>query len=338
MINGVIILYTILTGARLNVGDYLIGARAKELLAEERHDREIVELSRFHLSEESLIQNSKKSNAIILGGGPAYSSDIFPRIYPIVSYLPKINVPIIPFGLGWSGVPMNNPNNFTFSDTSLEILNKIHNNCEYTSCRDKITEGILKRHGFNNVLMTGCPAMYDLNSIGRKFVVPKELNKIVFTPPQKKIYHKQCILLMEKIRGLFPKAELYCVFHRNVFSTIKGKAKKLNYHIVEAAKDLSKIEFYRNCDLHIGYRVHAHLFFLSIRKPSFLIHEDGRGIGQSNTLQLSKDIAGTEDQVAIKMIQNIKNEVSNGFDSFIEIGERIDSNYNTMRKFLKSLP
>jgi hypothetical protein len=33
-------------------------------------------------------------------------------------------------------------------------------------------------------------------------------------------------------------------------------------------------------DLHVGYRVHSHIFSLSQRKTSVLIGEDSRGIGQ----------------------------------------------------------
>ena len=38
------------------------------------------------------------------------------------------------------------------------------------------------------------------------------------------------------------------------------------------------IEYYQDCDLHIGYRVHAHIFMSSISKPSILLNEDGHGI------------------------------------------------------------
>ena len=45
------------------------------------------------------------------------------------------------------------------------------------------------------------------------------------------------------------------------------------------------IDLYSNCDLHIGYRVHAHVFMTSIKKPSILIKEDGRGEGMSEVIE-----------------------------------------------------
>jgi hypothetical protein len=37
-------------------------------------------------------------------------------------------------------------------------------------------------------------------------------------------------------------------------------------------------------DLHVGYRVHTNIYFLSHRKPSILIAEDSRGKGLLDTL------------------------------------------------------
>ena len=41
---------------------------------------------------------------------------------------------------------------------------------------------------------------------------------------------------------------------------------------------------YMKTDLHIGYRVHAHIFSMSINKPSVLICEDGRGTSLKETV------------------------------------------------------
>ena len=39
------------------------------------------------------------------------------------------------------------------------------------------------------------------------------------------------------------------------------------------------MNYYSKVDLHIGYRVHAHIFMNSIAKKSILISEDGRAKG-----------------------------------------------------------
>ena len=45
--------------------------------------------------------------------------------------------------------------------------------------------------------------------------------------------------------------------------------------VIDVSYDEKKIDMYLDFDLHIGYRVHAHIYFLSKSKPSILLHEDG---------------------------------------------------------------
>ena len=79
------------------------------------------------------------------------------------------------------------------------------------------------------------------------------------------------------VYSLFPYEKLYCSFHgglendehtskkeASIRATIKSEAMNLGYEIVNAAYDLSNIEFYKECDLHVGYRLHGHIYFLYI--------------------------------------------------------------------------
>ena len=59
------------------------------------------------------------------------------------------------------------------------------------------------------------------------------------------------------------------------------------------------IEYYQNVDLHIGYRVHAHIFMNSISKPSVLLNEDGRG-------KALKDVIGGVTIDAIESVNESK--------------------------------
>ena len=67
---------------------------------------------------------------------------------------------------------------------------------------------------------------------------------------------------------------------------IQAAALREGYEVVDTSYDLERIRFYDECDLHVGYRVHSHLYFLSQRRPSFLLHEDGRGRGMSSALNV----------------------------------------------------
>ena len=62
--------------------------------------------------------------------------------------------------------------------------------------------------------------------------------------------------------------------------------KQENCECVDIAFSANGMEQYEKCDLHIGFRVHAHICNLSIRNRSILIEEDSRGSGVNEALGL----------------------------------------------------
>lgn len=375
-------MYTVLSGAKKNIGDFLITDRCKKLLQEHRPDRQLVQLPHWEVLDNHLDQINA-SKAVIIMGGPGFQLNFYPHVYKLVKNLDDIKVPIIPMGLGWKGFPGDylTMKNYRFSNSSSNLLNRISRETEYVSCRDYMTKRILNNNGVKNALMTGCPVWYDIESIGKDMRKPKEIKKVVFTPAQVHIYKNQSIDILKLLKNLFPHAELYCSFHRGIDSydeftpkaditnnvTIAQEAQKLGYKVEDVSFDLNKINFYDECDLHIGYRVHGHIYFLSRRKPSILIHEDGRGRGVSEALNvLGVDgfartspgfIADKYNMpIVTKAIKKslgvirpngsaidilgvyIRDEVESGFSRFAGVGKVIDSNYEIMKRFIKSLP
>jgi|MTBAKSStandDraft_1061840.scaffolds.fasta_scaffold04023_5 polysaccharide pyruvyl transferase WcaK-like protein len=338
---------SILTGAKKNLGDYLIGDRAKKLLRKFVDD-EIVELDRFKQLD-SYLDIINKSRCLVLCGGPAYSANVYPGIYPLVADINKIKVPIVPFGLGWCGKPFKAQGQFTFSSTSFEFLKKIHSNIPYSSCRDNITKGILERHGISNVLMTGCPAWYDLDYINKPFNRTQKVNKIVLTTGANARLFFQTIELVRQIRIKFQEADIYLSFHRgllpdkqtsikssSVYMALALASKLYKTKVVDVSYDLSNIDFYESCDLHIGYRVHAHLYFLSKRLPSILINEDGRGMGMTQTMKLPV-FNYDEDLLINNVMRQVDEYISNDFSEFSKTVELIDHNFESMKIFLRSI-
>jgi polysaccharide pyruvyl transferase WcaK-like protein len=337
----------ILTGAKKNIGDYLIKQRARELL-EKYVDQEIVEISRFENLESKLdIVNNAK--ALILCGGPAYASDFYPGIYPLVDQLDKIKVPIIPFGLGWSGRPYNHPEKFKFTPQSLSAIKKIHSKIRFSSCRDEITKSILNQAGIKNVILTGCPVWYDLNSLNKEFNKPENIKNIVVTSGAKIILFFQTLKILSLVRKAFPEAVIYFTFHRGILPW-KGTSLKsgivyvllallshlYKVKVMDVSSNINKISFYANCDMHIGYRVHAHLYFLSKRIPSILINEDGRGIGMAQTLELP--VLNYNNRYLIRNLKETLNGyLKSNFSDFNNTQKIIDEKFKTMRAFLSEL-
>lgn len=240
------------------------------------------------------------SLGIIILGGPGFQENMYPGVYKLISNLSDIKVPIFTLGSGWSGSPGDfvTERLFRFNNSSRKLIDYIEKTASVISCRDYPTERVLNNNGFKNVVMTGCPAWYDLNSIGRKFIPPQSLKKIVFTPAQNSLYLNQNIQIMDYLNLKFSQSTLIVSFHRGMgtedshtsksdavnTNEIFQHAKKLGFEVLDVSYDTKKINFYDKCNMHIGYRVHAHIYFISKRISSILLHEDGRGVGVSESL------------------------------------------------------
>lgn len=374
-------MYIILRRAKKNVGDFLIVERGKKILETLRPEHKLEELDSWRPLD-LYLDKINEAAAVIICGGPGYQPRFYPKIYPLVKDLNRIKPPIIPLGLGWMGFPGDEITlrRFKFTSTSMKVLTKIHKENEVTSCRDCLTKEVLRKHGFTNVVVTGCPALYDIDKIGKPFDIPSRIQKIVFTPAQNPLYNNQSKEVMKKLKEIFPYSDRYCVFHRGLkadentsirdaenANDLRNEALKQDYEVVNAAYNIKNIEFYRECDLHVGYRLHGHIYFLSQRKPSFLLHEDGRGRGFSETFS-SKGIdawkrvkIGTifegipssklhraikrfglyikPNKYAISILERyIREEIDNDFPQFRVLDRIIDQHYKRMFDFVKSLP
>jgi len=375
-------MYIVLSGAKKNIGDYLITERCKRLLKKHRPEHELIQLPHWKTLDNK-IDTVNESSGIIIMGGPGFQKYFYPNIYKLMPDINDIKVPIIPMGLGWKGFPGDHITlkKYKFSNKSLKILKKINKNTKYISCRDYLTKKALIQNGLTNILMTGCPVWYDINSIGKEMERPEKVKKIIYTPAQRPIYRQQSIDIMALLKKIFPANDLYCSFHRGISSSdeftpktenennliLKKEAEKLGFRTIDTSHDLNKLKLYDKCDLHVGYRVHGHIFFLSKRKPSILIHEDGRGKGVSDALnvkgidafertiynQIAEKISvpklsGGINKIFSEIIPNtnilelledyLTEEIENGFLRFSGVGKVIDSHYTIMKKFLKSLP
>lgn len=120
------------------------------------------------------------------------------------------------------------------------------------------------------------------------------------------------------------------------------------------------IDQYSKSDLHVGYRVHAHILASSISKPSILIAEDGRGKGLYQVIgglifdgfrDVKKDyftkiirkfrIADTYNALP-RLHQDILNaidyEIKTGCPRIGVVRQNINNHFSIMKDFLESLP
>ena len=270
------------------------------------------------------------------------------------------------------------------SGKTLDLLSKINKSGLLSSVRDFHTLNSLAFKSCNNFLMTGCPAYYDIDHIGKQTEFPEKINKVAFSlgvsfiesPSMEKQMRAQIIRLKE----YFKDCEFEVVFHHGLnpesFLKTHGAKKRHNLRHNEFASWLQEhgigfvdisgsaenlINYYSAVDLHIGYRVHAHIFMNSISKLSILISEDGRGkatekvIGgllvdgylkyKSNLLAkvLNKLVSGYDrysanSNAAEDVIKNIEYQCLTRGHGVSVSRSLIDSNYKIMSKYIEMLP
>ncbi len=338
----------LLSGQIKNIGDFLITDRAKKLF-QEFVDKDVLLLDRTK-DLTPFLDKINNSRFVVLCGGPAYAPNIYKGIYPLVDDLSEIKVPIIPFGLGWSGDPAGQPEKFSFNDESSLFLKNIHENIEFSSCRDEITEGIIQQNGYKNVQMTGCPVWYDLEFINDDFV-PKEIKSIVITTPADPRLFWQTIKLVRSMKKEFAKGTFYLSFHRGILPDKYTKVvTSIGYLLMcigsklfvpkiiirDIAYDMEKMKFYEDIDFHIGYRVHAHLYFLSRRVPTVLINEDGRGMGMVKTLKMPM-LNINDKNLFEKITETVRRYKSMDYTDFTKSKSVFDEKFVVMKNFLKNL-
>lgn len=375
--------YVILTGGKNNAGDFLIKYRAKNILKAFRSDREFTDLNAWEPIEGEKLELVNNSKGLILTGGPSLVHNIYGGTYKLNLDLDKIEVPIISFGIGWYSERGDwlDVDNYNFSKNSLKLLKRLSENGLFNSVRDYHTYQVMKNHGIDNVLMTGCPALYEPNNF-EKDVKIKELKKINFSLgvsfSESKKMEKSVKELIIKLCDKYGKDKFNVVFHHSLDSEylktpnprVKLYKKNLEFSqwltqnqisfkdISGSAEDL--IKEYEISDLHIGYRVHAHIFMSSISKPSILISEDGRGkalngfISGCNFDGFTKrkngifykvlnrlfgfDLFSIDNNLPQKVMDNIDFEIKNSLPRIKSTRKSINNHFEIMKLFLNQLP
>ena len=320
-----------LTGAFKNSGDYLIGHRARALLSSHTN-HEIVDINRKSLNEESY-EIFNQASAVLLTGGPAYQTNIYPGVYDID--LTRIKVPVIAYGLGWKGKLAQSPNDFQFSEPAGEFVRSIHNSGISSSARDHLTVEMLRANGVENVLMTGCPAWYDEERLGQAYEF-QDIKSLVFSMPA--VPQDQTLQILKGVAKRFPKAKKCLAFNAGYKSTrskntaeytrwnyaMIARASLMGFSPVSFEADFAKfVDVMASQQLHFGYRVHSHLFSLSQRITSLLIAEDSRGVGQAMATGVApllatdsaKKVLGALDQLVSSEGEDAKKAISHMSDT-----------------------
>lgn len=295
----------VLSGAYKNSGDFLIVERSIALLKYALG--EDIELKVF-LRNQSLDNQLDELNlcdVLVFAGGPGYIPNLYPNVIPLVKDLSLIKAKIFILGMGWYAANAANETiyNYTFTKETLQLFERILNDGFLLGCREYESVMALKNNGVYETVMTGCPAWYNLDVVREpyhyNFEHNYEIKTICISDPANLTNYNHLKPLVEYLRNRFPQAKIKYVFHRgitadqftstqtgNFLSSVVDYLKQENIEYVDIAYSAEGFKEFDDADLHIGFRVHAHIYCLSSRKLSILFEEDGRGAGVNNALGL----------------------------------------------------
>ena len=300
--------YLVLTGAYNNAGDYLIASRAIALLRRFRPDRTVAEYTRKVISDREFKDAASTARAVLIAGGPAFRKDLVPGVVPEgINDILDMGVPVILFGVGWkhySGT-WQDAHRYGLNESTLQLLRVSAQHGYSHSCRDLHSRYIARRHGFDNVHVTGCPALFRETGVPASPVIPELVQRIVFSPGVSYLRESggmtQLLYLARELRTRHPEATITAAFHHSLDrETLRSAYGATSIHVRRYARtrqllrllksigvEISDISgnldamraLYDSADAHIGYRVHGHVYMTSGGKPSVLLAEDNRALG-----------------------------------------------------------
>lgn len=286
-------MFALVTRAIHNVGDDLIHQRGRRLI---EHVASGVELTPIQgwlkLSDSLSPAQVARLAGIIVPGGPGARRDLA-RVYPFLEEARSRNIPVSFLGVGSRFFPGTLGASRSLLDPKTIASLRGLNTHAPIGVRDHLTQHVLKSAGVM-AQVNGCPAWYSVPHLDTRPALPTSISRVALTPPADMLFLPQCVALMHATRALLPSARVLVGFHHGIVvddaavsaanETLVAQCRELGFEACDLAADSAKLAIYEDCDLHIGYRVHAHIFFSSLRKPTFLLAEDSRGVGVLQTL------------------------------------------------------
>lgn len=332
----------ILHGAISNAGDFLIYERGKKLLENFCGD----ELDFHYLLRSERIHGD--FDGLIILGGPLISRKIHPQSRNIIKYIKNRDIPCICIGLGISRKKFNLARNYFLDHESINFWRYIYKTSKLFSVRDKITYTVLKYYGIEAEL-TGGPALFNLEILEKNNFSKrdkKRIGKIAITIPNMSSrlalstvkYFLLTLYFLLMLKKRFNKKNLGLFFQHGYSNAPNNIMRKLANMIGMKTYDISgkSLNFFGELckyDVHIGTRLHSHIYFLSLNKPSFLLNVDMRTESFLKTIETSNDkytIPGIRALIAL-----LKERITkNNFDEFNKVSDEIKSLYVVMKNFL----
>jgi hypothetical protein len=214
--------------------------------------------------------------------------------YPYLNDVINSGVPYSAISAGTS-LPIHWPYNLfnSFSKATTSLLREFAEKADFFTTRGALSQQVCEILGLDRVVMTGDIAFFDDNLAGLQFKANKSIENIVISDPHYAAdFLDTFTTLLKGTKELFPGATITIALH--------GENPIIESYLLENDIKHEKIylsktdglRIYKFADLHLGFRVHAHVSALKYRNYSYLIEQDGRGADYGLTIDRNISVAG----------------------------------------------
>ncbi len=286
-----------------NVGDPLILDAVEELIGEPAAPNR--RYSTWQALSPGDVEEINTTKALVLAGANPLHDEY--RIAPGLSLelLRRIRVPILPMGVGLYG---DDTREVRMSDTTRDMLRAIHERIELSSWRCPRTLAYLRRHLPElepKLSMTSCPVVHAGRGTRSAAPVDPASGSVAVTVTERGPgWWERESRILALVRRAFPGRRRVLVLHQQFERSRSNRFARRwfparfggppDFHALaerdgmQIARPRTTDELraaYRETSVHVGSRLHAHLYFLSQNKPSYLFAVDGRAAGFADSLR-----------------------------------------------------
>ena len=268
-----------------NIGDGLITESTIEAVKKIKGDDIQVEVC-WRADDWKNVEESVLGSKAVVFSNLAIRENMDSRTYPYMSQLLESGVPLAALSAS-TQLSLQAPDSLysDFPGTAKDQMKELNDKTIFLTTRGYLSQSFCDYHKLDNVHFTGDIAFYDERYSNLKFTTNFNIEKIAISDPHySKAYVSSVDKLVDQLISSFPNAEIVMVIHginktMEKYCGSKGIVCENIYMDKENGLDI-----YEDVDLHIGYRVHAHVSALKRRKPSYLLEQDGRGCDYGLTL------------------------------------------------------
>ena len=342
-----------------NTGDHFVQMGILRLLRERLGDFEYVPISSRRdapdpsepvgITRESLpcIQGC---DLLVIGGSNLYEvSDGRWGVVVEDEALDSIKTRVLPLGIG-SGWAFGVPRLPAMPENVASQVRRLHDRSRRGgSVRDLLTARELERHGIGPSTVTGCPAQLlaeePLRPVGRGIVGVAFPPRRMYAGPalspkrSRSAGHVRRRLLTRFFLGLLKalgnaKLEVRVLVHDAADLPLAERL--LGSDFVYDASAARMLDAIRECDVIVGFRLHAGIAGLSFGIPPIPILLDGRSLGFAETLGLLELSVPLDPDAVVLAMERVRLALGSGRRAWAPVVARRDELGRTMREFLAS--